>query len=96
MYKGGLFLGFASSTSSSVFFGVGFPGVCLGVQLKLLISGESVGSRRELLEGQKKKPRQELSFSDWSSKPREFHPEFLTEPNVKVSLHSALVIQSLE
>lgn len=30
----------------------------------------------------------------WSSRPGEFHPQSLTEPNVKVSLHSALVIQS--
>ncbi|MBC9786104.1 hypothetical protein H1S01_16675 [Heliobacterium chlorum] len=29
-----------------------------------------------------------------SSRPGEFHPRSLTEPNVKVSLHSALVIQS--
>jgi hypothetical protein len=30
-----------------------------------------------------------------SSRPRGFHPESLTEPDVKVSLHPALVIQSL-
>ena len=36
-----------------------------------------------------------LSSGQTSSKPGEFHPELLTEPNVKVSLHSALVIQPL-
>ncbi len=30
-----------------------------------------------------------------SSRQREFHPKPLTEPYVKVSLHTALVIQSL-
>jgi hypothetical protein len=35
----------------------------------------------------------ELIGGGRSSRPRGFHPEPLTEPNVKVSLHSALVIQ---
>ena len=34
------------------------------------------------------------AFEYWSSKPGGFHPEFLTEPCVNLSIHTALVVQT--